>query len=289
MAALPAETRLALGKPPLGALLEWGTAPPPSPMSRFRQLSQLVRDRATAQSGGGGTSAAPAPGLSQFLSVWRALAAAASTDAEIDAAFIRAQATSYAMLPLGRTLVRLPRAICRLPPSHPPSMRSTQPGSAPSQPGSAPQQSSLKPPVVSASVSSLKPPVASAPADEALVECLVQQGWLLDVSSDAALRELARPLAELLQLPRSPPLSTVQRWLQQLWRAAPPLPTSAEAIRLRTTFSLACRYCIGPLPSAHVPSHMPASPSPVPRTASCARTRPRMYLRRRVHCLICTA
>ena len=53
-------------------------------------------------------------------------------------------------------------------------------------------------------------------ADDALVESLIGSGWLLDVSSDPALREVARPLSLLLELPRVPALACVQRWLQQL-------------------------------------------------------------------------
>ena len=33
--ALPTETRALLAQPPLGILLNWGTAPPPSPMARL--------------------------------------------------------------------------------------------------------------------------------------------------------------------------------------------------------------------------------------------------------------
>ena len=87
---------------------------------------------------------------------------------------------------------------------------------------------------------------AKATADDALVSGLVGCGWLLDVSTDAALREVSRPLSSLLDLPRSPPVSTVQRWLQQLWRQPPP-PTNTptpDLLRLRSNFSLAVRYCI---------------------------------------------
>ena len=87
----------------------------------------------------------------------------------------------------------------------------------------------------------------SAWADDALIDALVGNGWLLDVaSSDSALREVARPLTALLDLPRAPPLAQVQRWLQQLWKSPPPAPSTppADLARTRDTFSLALRFCI---------------------------------------------
>ena len=223
-ATLPSDVCTALSKAPLGPLLKWGTAPPPSPMSRFRALvdqakaAEQARAAATAAPATDGAAAAPriaAPGLSQVLAVWRALALAYDAgDKEVDPGFVRSSVSGLALLPLGRMLVRSPRAIAR---------------------------SASNKPQDNGNVSSAK-----ATADDALVSGLVGCGWLLDVSTDAALREVARPLSSLLDLPRSPPVSTVQRWLQQLWRQPPP-PTNSptpDLLRLRSNFSLAVRYCI---------------------------------------------
>ena len=131
------------------------------------------------------------------------------------------QAEAHAIIPLGRTLVRLPRVVCRL-------------GGPPAASASA-----------AASATSLAA-AAATEADEALVDALVAQGWLLDIgAADSPLREHSRPLAALLKLPRTPPLASVQRWLQQAWKAPPPpSPMSPDGSRLAAAFSLAVRHCV---------------------------------------------
>ena len=90
--ALPTETRALLAQPPLGILLNWGTAPPPSPMARLNALAAAVEAKS------------PRP-LSEFLAAWRSVgAAAAANDQSLDGQLIRRHAERCAMLPLGRSL-----------------------------------------------------------------------------------------------------------------------------------------------------------------------------------------
>ena len=91
-AALPPETRTSLGRAPLGTLLQWGSAPPPSAMARLDALVAAVQAKRPRA-------------LSDFLSMWRAVGAAAAANAnELDAALVRRHADAHALLPLGRTL-----------------------------------------------------------------------------------------------------------------------------------------------------------------------------------------
>ena len=224
-AMLPTEACATLNKPPLGPLLLWGSAPPPSPMSRFRALVEQARaaEQARMANADGSAPRVQPPGLSQVLAVWRALALAHDAgDKEVDAAYVRSSVGSLALLPLGRMLVRLPRAIAR---------GAKAAAAAVASPGSW--------------------------ADEALTEGLVAAGWLLDVTSDAALREVARPLSAMLDLPRVPPVAAVQRWLQQLWRSG--VAEGADLIRMRTNFSLALRYCLAR--AAKLDTALEASPA----------------------------
>jgi len=90
--ALPTETRALLAQPPLGILLNWGTAPPPSPMARLNALAAAVEAKSPRA-------------LSEFLAAWRSVgAAAAANDQSLDAQLIRRHAERCAMLPVGRSL-----------------------------------------------------------------------------------------------------------------------------------------------------------------------------------------
>jgi hypothetical protein len=276
-ASLPSDVSSALANPPLGPLLLWGSAPPPSPMQRFRALVEQARAAEQARTAAfaaaqpapaNGASPAPAapaaapprvaaPGLAQVLATWRALAHAhAGADAEVDGAFVRASVASLALLPLGRTLVRSARAIARTPKPAGGSAAGASAGGGERGGGKGGVSGGSKGGGVSggkggSGESGESASAESVWADETLVDGLVGAGWLLDVATDAALREVARPLASLLELPRTPPSNTVLRWLQQLWRAPPPHigASAAELACMRATFSLALYRSPGAQPA----------------------------------------
>ena len=136
------------------------------------------------------------------------------------------------MLPLGRSLVRLFRCVSRHA-ALPQPLGASGAGASGSGTG------------VGAGAAAAGAAAAGATADEALTEALVQHGWLLDVATDPAFREVAKPLTALLQLTRTPSLLSVQRWLQSVWKAPPPaVPHSSESLRLRAALSLGMRYCV---------------------------------------------
>ena len=285
LAALPPDARIALARPPLASLLRWGTAPPPSPMSRFTALVEQTKAArahaaATTLAAADGTApppaAPPTPGLSAYLAAWRALAAAqvrrnhgthslsaSLTDgvrraslqaaggesaAAIDRAYVRRHASESAMLPLGRTLVRLGRVVSRAPPQpaaaaapsaaaaaspaaaspaaapgraqHSRGVRKTPPANEGRSPGTASKGPAARaqrgcPPLS---------PEATA-ANEALVEALVQGGRLLHGGSasfgevDLHRRALMGPQVQqgwLLDVWSDPVLREVGRPLQAL-------------------------------------------------------------------------
>lgn len=75
-------------------------------------------------------------------------------------------------------------------------------------------------------------------ADAWLATALTAQGWLLDVASHPSLSDCASSLSSLLRLGRNPSLGSVERWLSQAWRLAPPETQGEEAAKLRDAFSL---------------------------------------------------
>ena len=207
VAALPPATLAALAAAPISSLLRWGTAPPPSPMERFKALVAAAERRAAAPA----ADAAAGPGLSEYCAVWAALAEAeAGGGSGIERNYIRRAAAQHALLPLQRTLVRSARVIC----------------SGPAAPATR-------------NISN-----AAALADDMLCEALTQSGFLLDVKKSVALGAHAKALTSLLELPAAPPAATVERWLAATWKRPPPPAASAEGAELRTAFSLALRYVI---------------------------------------------
>jgi len=201
VAQLPPATAAALAAAPVSMLLEWGSAPPPSPMARFRAL--VAAAEARAGSGGGSGAPAGGPGLAAHLGVWVALAEAqAAGDAELDGPYVRRAAETYALLPLGRTMIRTPRVVCRLGRTVHPTLAAAAAAAASSSVGATGAAAE-----------------AAGAADEALSEALVRVGYLLDIGASPALGANAAALSTLLHLPRHPPAATVERWLQQVRRA----------------------------------------------------------------------
>ena len=147
------------------------------------------------------------------------------------------------MLPLGRSLVRLFRCVSRHAPlPQPPSASGAGASGSGSSVGAGAAAAVAS---TAAAAAAAGAAAAGATADDALTEALVQHGWLLDVATDPAFREVAKPLTALLQLTRTPSLLSVQRWLQSVWKAPPPaVPHSSESLRLRAALSLGMRYCV---------------------------------------------
>ena len=108
-------------------------------------------------------------------------------------------------------MIRTPRVVCRLGRTAHPTLAAAAAAAATAAATAAAAASSS----VGAGGAAAE---AAGAADEALSESLVRVGYLLDIGASPALGANAAALSTLLRLPRHPPVATVERWLQQVWR-----------------------------------------------------------------------